>query len=142
MRLHEGGAPAVDERDHGNPVGDRVAVGLVEALETAAVAALLARPLDEDVERGVGEASLVRPARRLEQQAQEVLGVRVARQPARDPQVRRVDPAPELHRLLVPPRPRACRDPVSEDLAPATGHRLEDGVPHHHPRQLEFALEA
>jgi hypothetical protein len=56
VRLHESGASAVHERDHRDAVGDGVTVGLVEALEPAAIAALLARPLDQDVECGIGEA--------------------------------------------------------------------------------------
>src|SRR3954447_14743306 len=68
VRLHEGSAAPVHERDHRDTVGDRVPVRLVEALEPAAVASFLARPLDQHVERRVGEAALVRPARRLEEQ--------------------------------------------------------------------------
>src|SRR5438067_5419601 len=78
IRLHERGAAPVDERDHRDPVGDRVAVRLVEALEPAAVAPLLTRPLDQDVERRIGEPALVRAARRLEEQAKEVLGIGIA----------------------------------------------------------------
>src|SRR5579862_236242 len=67
-RLNEGRAAAVDERDDGHAVGDGVAVGLMEPLEAAAVAPLLPGPFDELVEALVGEAALVRPARRLEEQ--------------------------------------------------------------------------
>src|SRR3954471_19355494 len=93
-------APAVDERDHGDSLGDRVPVGLVEALEAAAVRPLLPRGLDQLVKCRISEAALVRPARRLEQEAEVVLGVGVARQPAGDPDRGRLDPATGLPRFL------------------------------------------
>src|SRR5947199_4433713 len=70
LRLHERRAPAVHERDHSDAFGHRVAVGFVEALETSAVAPLLARCFDQLVEHGIGEAALVRAARGLEEQAE------------------------------------------------------------------------
>ena len=57
----------------------------MEPLEAAAVAALLARGLDQLVEDRIGEAALVRPARRLEEQPKVVLRIGIARQPADDP---------------------------------------------------------
>src|SRR5207244_4859300 len=129
MRLHEGRAPAVDERDHGDALGDGVAVRLVEALEPPPVAPLLPRRLDQLVEDRIGEAALVRPARRLEEEAEVVLRIRIARQPACDPDRRGLDPLADLHRLLLAPRPGRDRDPVAEDLAPAAGDRVEYLVP-------------
>src|SRR5437879_13780283 len=49
----------------------------------------------------IGEAALVRPARRLEEQPQEVLRIGVARQPPRDAHVGRVQATAGVHRLLV-----------------------------------------
>ena len=57
---------------------DGHAVGLMEQVQTCRVAPLLACPLDQIVERRVGEPALVRPAVGVEQQPQEVLGIGVA----------------------------------------------------------------
>ena len=50
-RLHVRHVATVDERDHGDPLGHRHAVGLVEQLEPRAVVALVPRALDQVVER-------------------------------------------------------------------------------------------
>src|SRR5205085_9853880 len=120
-RPHERRAAAVNERDHGDALDDGVAVGLVEALETPAVTPLLPRGLDQLVEDRIGEAPLVRAARRLEEQAEVVLRIGIARQPAGDANRRRLDARTDRARLLVEPRPRGDGDAVSEDVPPATG---------------------
>src|SRR3954454_7114709 len=84
FRSYEGRAATVDEGDHGYTLGDCIAVGLVEPLEATAVAALLPRGLDQLVEDRVGEPALVRATRRLEEEAEVVLGVGIAGQPAGD----------------------------------------------------------
>lgn len=112
-------AAAVEERDHGDTVGDGVPVGLMEALQPAAVAPFLAGLLDQLVEALVGEAALVRPARRLEQQAEEVLRIGVSREPAGDPERGGVDA--RIGRVVLVPRPPADLQPVAEDALPALG---------------------
>ena len=101
VRPHERGAPAVDERDHRDALGDGVPVGLVKPFEAAAVASFLPRGLDQLVEDGIGEAALVRPARRLEEQAEVVLRIGIARQPACDPNRSGLDPLADLYRLCL-----------------------------------------
>src|SRR5438067_5428245 len=142
LRPHERRAAAVNKRDHGDALGDGIAVGLVEALETPAVTPLLPRRLDQLVEDRVGEAPLVRAARRLEEQAEVVLRIRVAGQPARDSNRSRVDAGADGARLLFQPRPGRGGDPLSEDVPPATGDYVEDVVPDHHPRELERPVVA
>ena len=88
-------------------------VGLVEQLQPRPVAALLPRALDQLVERLVREAALVRPAVRLEQQPEEVLGVGVARQPPRH-----VD-ADDVGRAW-PPRASARRPRTHLEPRPST----------------------
>src|SRR5439155_8616532 len=118
------------------------AVCLVESVEPAAVRPLLPGRLDQLVEGGVGESALVRPARRLEEQAEVVLRVGVAGEPARDSNRGRVDAGADGARLLFQPRPGRGGDPLSEDVPPATGDYVEDVVPDHHPRELKRPVVA
>ena len=57
VRLEHREATAVHERDHRDAVDDGHAIGVVEERQAPAVAALLARPLDQLVERWVVEAT-------------------------------------------------------------------------------------
>src|SRR5207253_6459642 len=107
--------------------------GLMEQLEPAAVARLGPRSLDQLVEGSIGERALVGPTVGLEQQAEEVLGIRVPGEPPRYPQIRLVGSTAELRRLLRPPRPVPDRDGLPKDLTPRFGERREDLAPHLHP---------
>src|SRR5206468_5662808 len=92
-RLDVGHVSSIDQRDAGDTVHYDHAVGLVEQLQTLPVAALALGSGDKLVEGRRGEPTLVRSAVGLEQQAEEVFGIRVAWEPSCDAKVGRVRPA-------------------------------------------------
>jgi hypothetical protein len=98
----------------------------VEQVEPSPVAPLLPRPLDQLVERREREPTFVRPAVRLEQQAEEVLGIGVAREPSREVDRRDLAQGRQGRHLGEGPGPNLDRD--AEHLAPSLHDGLEEGA--------------